>query len=134
MAEVGDYIEFLTSASTCPQGGANVGDRGDVPVCYSLTVEMHSKNPCAPKLFLLDHPAVHTSLCLDGIFPSNLKSLIRKDGISIAIQRFLLIEHLIQLEGRGGWRKDVYWRDCKVDKPFYERLLPNGDLFQERGT
>jgi hypothetical protein len=86
MAEVGDYIEFLTSALMCPQGGANVGDRGDVPVCCSLTVEMHSKNPCVPKVFLLDHPAVHTLLCLDGIFPSNHKSLIRKDGISIAIR------------------------------------------------
>ena len=32
----------------------------------------HSKNPCAPKVFLgLDHPAVHASLCLDGIFISN---------------------------------------------------------------
>jgi uncharacterized protein YcgI (DUF1989 family) len=47
--EVGDYIEFLAeidllvSASTCPQGDVSVacGDRGGVPVCYPLTVEIY---------------------------------------------------------------------------------------------
>ena len=46
--EVGDYIEFLAeidvlvSASTCPQGDVSVacGDRGGVPVCYPLAVEI----------------------------------------------------------------------------------------------
>ena len=47
--EVGDYIEFLAeidllvSASTCPQGDVSVacGDRGGVPVCHPLTVEIY---------------------------------------------------------------------------------------------
>ena len=99
----------------------------------------HSKNPCVPKVVLgLDHPDVGAWLCLDGNFaskpqsPSKPKSE-KMESVLISSDSRCWDISFNEKEEEDGERTGSL-RDSMADREVSERLLPNGDSFQEQGT